>query len=80
MVLENSSNNYLLIENKDVYLKGKIKLKEKGVVTKKIRLINYLTRLKMSKKVKVTTDYNDLPYYRLLKKEKLFINNLLLYR
>ena len=66
MVLENSSNNYLLIENKDVYLKGK------GVVTKKIRLINYLTRLKMSKKVKVTTDYNDLPYYRLLRKEKLY--------
>ena len=44
MVLENSSNNYLLIENDDVYLKGKIKLKEKGIVTKKIRLINYLTK------------------------------------
>ena len=72
MVLENSNDNYLLIENNDVYLKGKIKLKEKGVVTKKIRLINYLTRLKMSKKVKVTTNYNDLPYYRLLKKEKLY--------
>ena len=72
MVLENSSNNYLLIENNDVYLKGKIKIKEKGVVTKKIRLINYLTKLKMNKKVKVTTNYNDLPYYRLLKKEKLY--------
>ena len=72
MVLENSNDNYLLIENNDVYLKGKIKIKEKGVVTKKIRLINYLTRLKMNKKVKVTTNYNDLPYYRLLKKEKLY--------
>lgn len=72
MVLENSSNNYLLIENDDVYLKGKIKIKEKGIVTKKIKLINYLTRLKMSKKEKVTTSYNDLPYYRLLKKEKLY--------
>ena len=40
VVLENSNDNYLLIENNDVYLKGKIKLKEKGVVTKKIRLIN----------------------------------------
>ncbi len=72
MVLENSSNNYLLIENDDVYLKGKIKIKEKGIVTKKIKLINYLTRLKMSKKEKVTTSYNDLPYYRLLRKEKLY--------
>ena len=63
--------HYLELE-KINYLKGKIKLKEKGVVTKKIRLINYLTRLKMSKKVKVTTDYNDLPYYRLLRKEKLY--------
>lgn len=72
MILENSSNNYLLIENDDVYLKGKIKIKEKGIVTKKIELINYLTRLKMSNKEKVTTSYNDLPYYRLLKKEKLY--------
>ena len=29
MVLENSNDNYLLIENNDVYLKGKIKLKRK---------------------------------------------------
>ena len=72
MVLENSGNNYLLIENDDVYLKGKIKIKEKGIVTKKIKLINYLTKLKMSKKEKVTTSYNDLPYYRLLRKEKLY--------
>lgn len=72
MVLENSNDNYLLIENNDVYLKGKIKIKEKGVVTKKIRLINYLTKLKMNNKVKVTTSYNDLPYYRLLRKEKLY--------
>lgn len=72
MVLENSSNNYLIIENDDVYLKGKIKIKEKGIVTKKIKLINYLTRLKMSKKEKVTTSYNDLPYYKLLRKEKLY--------
>lgn len=72
MVLENSSNNYLLIENDDVYLKGKIRIKEKGIVTKKIKLINYLTKLKMSKKEKVTTSYNDLPYYRLLRKEKLY--------
>lgn len=72
LVAVNSNANYLEVINNDLYLKEKITIKDKGIVTIRVPLINCLTKLKFSKKEKVTTDYNDLPYYKLLRKEKLY--------